>query len=95
MHDTIILRKHFTNEQIGNEFTASQIVDIGMMLLKAKSSSELEQLAREDPDVFEVFTRLGAPRARATGASSSAGSSRSSRSSRSSVSASGSSRSSS
>ena len=78
MHDTITLRKHFTNEQIGNEYTASQIVDIGMMLLKGKSSSELEQLAREDPDVFEVFTRLGASRARATGTSSGASSSGSS-----------------
>ena len=78
MHDTFTLRGYFNNAQISNEYTASQIVDLGIMLLKGKSSSELEQLEQKRPDVFEVFTRLGASRARATGTSSGASSSGSS-----------------
>ena len=78
MHDTFTLRGYFNNAQISNEYTASQIVDLGIMLLKGKSSSELKQLERTDPAVFEVIERRGGPRARAAGTSSGASSSRSS-----------------
>ena len=64
MHDTFTLRGYFNNAQISNEYTASQIVDLGIMLLKGKSSSELDYLQFVEPEVFEVFERL---RTRATG----------------------------
>eukprot|EP00964_Phaeocystis_antarctica_P075098 scaffold46295_cov62-Phaeocystis_antarctica.AAC.5 len=41
-------------------------MDIAMMLLKGKSTRELDLLERNQPEVFEVFERLGGPRIRAT-----------------------------
>ena len=78
LHDFFTLRTYFDEKEISFEFSATQFVGVALGLLKNKSSSELEQLERKHPDVFEVIERRGAPRARAIGSSSSASSSRSS-----------------
>ena len=68
--DTFTLRQLFDEKEISYEFVAKKFVRRAIMEMEKMPGRELDYIARNDPDIYEVFVRLGGthPRATASGA---------------------------
>ena len=72
--DTFTLRQLFDEKEISYECIALKFVMRAVKELKKMPSDELDYLALNEPDIFEVFERRGGvhPRATASGATGTA-----------------------
>ena len=81
--DTFTLRQLFDEKEISYEFVAQKFVRRAILEMEKMPGRELQYIAHNDPDIYEVFVRLGGTHPRdtalgATGTDSGASSSRSS-----------------